>query len=67
MGLPNEGRHGTELDWTLYTFQNYYAAAELRLPPASHRGTANGVHPVPLGFGRVYVQLPGGLQFTTPE
>jgi len=26
-------------------------------------GTANGVHPVPLGFGRVYVQCPRGFSF----
>jgi hypothetical protein len=26
-------------------------------------GTATGVHPVPIGFGRVYVHLPGGFDF----
>jgi hypothetical protein len=63
MDLPNEGRHGTELDWTLYTFQNYYALLNcgFRLRPTA--GTANGVHPVPLGFGRVYVHLPGGFSY----
>src|SRR5262249_47317109 len=30
-----------------------------RLRPTA--GTASGVHPVPLGFGRVYVRLDGGL------
>ncbi len=63
MRLPNEGRSGTELDWTLYTFQNYYALLDcgFRLRPTA--GTANGVHPVPLGFGRVYVHLPDGFTY----
>jgi len=63
MGLPNEGRHGTELDWTLYTFQNYYTLLNcgFRLRPTA--GTANGVHPVPLGFSRVYVHLPDGFRY----
>ncbi|MBN2507206.1 MAG: CehA/McbA family metallohydrolase [Verrucomicrobia bacterium] len=63
MNLPNAGKHGTELDWTHYTFQNYYALLNcgFRLRPSA--GTANGVHPVPLGFGRVYVHLPGGFSY----
>jgi hypothetical protein len=63
MGLPNRGRNGNALDWTLYTFQNYYALLDcgFRLRPTA--GTANGVHPVPLGFGRVYVHLPGGFGY----
>jgi peptidoglycan/xylan/chitin deacetylase (PgdA/CDA1 family) len=46
-----------ERDWTLYGFQTYYALLDcgFRLRPAA--GTANGVHPVPLGFSRVYVHL----------
>jgi len=63
MRLPNEGRNGTERDWTLYGFQNYYALLNcgFRLRPAA--GTASGVHPVPLGFSRVYVHLPGGFDY----
>lgn len=63
MGLANGGRSGTERDWTLYTFENYYALlnCNFRLRPTA--GTASGVHPVPLGFGRVYVQLPGGFNY----
>ncbi len=63
MGLPNQGRSGSALDWTLYTFQNYYALLNcgFRLRPTA--GTANGVHPVPLGFGRVYVNLPDGFSY----
>lgn len=57
MGLPNHGKNGTELDWLHYGLKNYYALLNcgFRLRPTA--GTANGVHPVPLGFGRVYVQL----------
>jgi hypothetical protein len=63
MGLPNQGRSGNDLDWTFYTFQNYYALLDCgyRLRPTA--GTANGVHPVPLGYGRVYVHLPDGFSY----
>jgi hypothetical protein len=47
----------TETGWIDFTFQNYYALlnAGYRLRPTA--GTASGVHPVPLGFGRAYVHL----------
>lgn len=47
----------TERDWTSYGLQTYYALLNcgLRLSPTG--GSASGVHPVPLGFSRVYVQL----------
>jgi hypothetical protein len=47
----------TEAGWIDYTFQNYYALLNsgFRLRPTA--GTASGVHPVPLGFGRAYVHL----------
>ena len=56
MGLSGSGT-ATERDWTLYGFQTYYALLNcgFRMRPAA--GTANGVHPVPLGFSRVYVHL----------
>lgn len=62
MGLSGSGSD-TERDWTLYGFQTYYALLNcgFRLRPAA--GTANGVHPVPLGFSRVYVQLDGPFTF----
>ena len=52
-----------ERDWTLYGFQTYYALLNcgFRLRPAA--GTANGVHPVPLGFSRVYVHLDEPFSF----
>lgn len=63
MKLPNNGRGGSALDWTLYTFQNYYALLDcgFRLRPSG--GTASGVHPVPLGFSRAYVHLPNGFSY----
>jgi hypothetical protein len=53
----------TEWGWIDYGFQNYYALLDCgyRLRPTA--GTASGVHPVPLGFGRVYVQLPDGFTY----
>ena len=53
----------TERNWALYGFANYYALLNcgFRLQPAA--GTANGVHPVPLGFGRVYVHLDGAFRY----
>jgi len=62
MGLTGSGSD-TERDWTLYGFQTYYALLNcgFHLRPAA--GTANGVHPVPLGFSRVYVQLDGPFSF----
>jgi len=57
-----DGR-GDEKAWTLYTFANYYALLDcgFRIMPSA--GTASGVHPVPLGFGRVYVHLPEGFSY----
>ena len=47
----------TEEGWIQFTFENYYLLLNcgFRLRPTA--GTASGVHPVPLGFGRVYVHL----------
>ncbi len=47
----------TEAGWIHFTFENYYALLNsgFRLRPTA--GTASGVHPVPLGFGRAYVHL----------
>jgi hypothetical protein len=52
-----------ERDWASYGFQNYYALLNcgFRLRPCA--GTAHGVHPVPLGFGRVYVHLDGPFRY----
>lgn len=49
--------------WLDYVHGMYYSLLNcgLRLPPSA--GTANGVHPVPAGFSRVYVHLPDGFSF----
>ena len=53
----------TEWGWIDYGFKNYYALLDcgFRLRPTA--GTASGVHPVPLGFGRVYVHCRGGFSY----
>jgi hypothetical protein len=62
MGLPRDPAGFDEKQWTEFGFQNYYALLNcgFRLMPTA--GTASGVHPVPLGWGRVYVNC--GEQFT---
>lgn len=52
----------TEWGWLNYGFETYYALLNcgFRLSPTA--GTASGVHPVPLGYSRVYVHT--GEKFT---
>ncbi|NDB76141.1 MAG: hypothetical protein EB141_10930, partial [Verrucomicrobia bacterium] len=64
MKLPGNGSGtDTELAWTHYGFETYYALLNcgFRLKPTA--GTANGVHPVPLGFSRVYVHCGGSFSY----
>src|SRR5437867_3708375 len=63
--LERDKQGWTERGWIDYGFSNYYALLNcgFRLRPTG--GTASGVHPVPLGFGRVYVHLPGGFSYKT--
>lgn len=60
---PFGGTEGGENEWIDFTLGMYYALLNcgFRLPPSA--GTASGVHPVPAGFGRVYVHLPDGLDY----
>ena len=60
--MDADGRF-TERGWIDFGFKNYYALLNcgFRMQPTG--GTASGVHPVPLGFGRVYVQLDDGLDY----
>jgi hypothetical protein len=53
----------TERGWIDYGLKCYYALLDsgFRLRPTA--GTASGVHPVPLGFGRVYVELDGPFRY----
>ena len=63
MGVETNDRGLTEQGWIDYTLQTYYALLNcgFRLRPTA--GTANGVHPVPLGFSRVYVHQPAGFSY----
>ncbi len=45
----------TEWGWLNYGFQIYYALLNCGFHLAPTAGTASGVHPVPLGYSRVYV------------
>lgn len=63
MEVETNSKGFTELGWINYGFKNYYALLNcgFRLRPTA--GTASGVHPVPLGFGRVYVKLKDGFDY----
>jgi hypothetical protein len=47
----------TERGWTEFSMQTYYALLNCGFRMRVTGGTASGVHPVPLGHGRVYVHL----------
>ena len=61
MQPPFGSAEGGERDWIDFTLGMYYSLLNcgFRLPPSA--GTANGVHPVPAGFSRVYVRLKNGF------
>jgi hypothetical protein len=63
MKVERNERGWTEWGWVDFGLQNYYALLNcgFRLRPTG--GTAAGVHPVPVGFGRVYVHLPEGFSY----
>lgn len=63
MKIERDKNGFTERGWLDYGFQNYYALLNcgFRLRPTA--GTASGVHPVPLGFGRVYVNCQDGFEY----
>lgn len=54
---------GTEREWILFTMETYYALLNCGLDMVPTAGTASGVHPVPPGFGRVYVHQPEGFRY----
>ena len=53
----------TEWGWIDFGFKSYYALLNCGFHLRPTAGTASGVHPVPLGFGRVYVECPGGFSY----
>lgn len=54
---------GSEKDWMEFVHRTYWCLLNCgyRLQPSA--GTASGVHPVPVGYGRVYVHLPDGFHY----
>lgn len=61
MRLEYDAQGGfTEASWIDFGFQTYYALLNAGFKIRPSGGTASGVHPVPLGFGRVYVQTVDG-------
>ncbi len=63
MKIETNRRGMTERGWIDFTFQNYYALLNCGFRMRPTAGTASGVHPVPLGFGRVYVHCPKGFSY----
>ncbi|MCA9078277.1 MAG: CehA/McbA family metallohydrolase [Planctomycetaceae bacterium] len=53
----------TEWGWIDFGFKSYYALLNCGFKMRPTAGTANGVHPVPLGYGRVYVECPKGFSY----
>ncbi|MFI5459955.1 MAG: hypothetical protein ACHRXM_31430 [Isosphaerales bacterium] len=60
MRVEKDARGFTERGWIEFGFQNYYTLLDCGFHLRPTAGTASGVHPVPLGFGRVYVRLDEG-------
>ncbi len=63
MNVETDAKGFTERGWIEYGFQNYYTLLNCGFAMTPTAGTASGVHPVPLGFGRVYVELSGGFDY----
>lgn len=55
----------TEWGWLNFGWEVYYALLNCGFDLAPTAGTASGVHPVPLGYSRVYVQT--GKQFNLSD
>lgn len=53
----------TEHGWIDFGFKTYYAFLNCGFDIKPTGGTATGVHPVPLGFGRVYVEVDGKFTY----
>ena len=64
MQLEMDGSNGfTPRGWLEFGLKNYYALLNCGIKIRPSAGTASGVHPVPAGFGRVYVHLPEGFSY----
>tara|TARA_Y100001947_G_scaffold87650_2_gene74522 strand:+ start:388 stop:2901 length:2514 start_codon:yes stop_codon:yes gene_type:complete len=60
---PAGNTTGNEEEWMNYTFGQYYTLLNAGFPIVPTAGSANGVHPVPAGFSRVYVHQPNGFSY----
>lgn len=63
MELERTANGFTEWGWIDFGFKSYYAYLNCGFRMMPSAGSGAGVHPVPLGFGRVYVHVPGALTF----
>jgi hypothetical protein len=63
MNLERQTDGLTEWGWIDFGFQTYYALLNCGFRLRVSAGTASGVHPVQLGFSRVYVHLPDGFSY----
>ena len=55
--VESDDQGWTERGWMDFGFKCYYALLNCGFDMKPSAGTASGVHPVPLGFGRVYVHV----------
>ena len=60
---PAGAKGGGEEAWMNYTFGQFYTLLNAGFDLVPTAGTANGVHPVPAGFSRVYVHQPKGFSY----
>lgn len=63
MDLELTDKGFTEWGWIEFGLKSYYAYLNCGFRMMPSAGTGSGVHPVPLGFGRVYVHVPGEFTF----
>lgn len=65
MNVPKDkdGNFASERAWLEFGFRNYYTLLNCGFKMRPTGGTASGVHPVPVGFGRVYVECPDGFSY----
>ena len=63
MQLETNAQGFTEWGWIEFGLKSYYAYLNCGFRMMPSAGTGSGVHPVPLGFGRVYVEVPGEFSY----
>lgn len=63
MNLSMTDKGFTEWGWIDFGFKSYYAYLNCGFRMMPSAGTGAGVHPVPFGFGRVYVHVPGEFSY----